>query len=284
MKPPIVDYQRPDTVADAVELLSSSQDAKLMAGGQSLMPLLNLRLARPSMLIDIDGLAELDRVFTDEDSTVVGAMVRHRRLEQDSVFRDCVPVLCAAAGHIGHTAIRNRGTLGGSLAHADPAAELPAVAVALDAILYLDSSRGRREVRADEFFQSLYTTAIRDDEMLTWVRFPVMDVGTGWGFSEFVRRTGDFALVGAVAVVHMNNMGRCTKSKVVVFGIGAVPISLDTADLAGARPEAAEIGALASKWCTSLTPWVDADYRRALAVTAVTEAVEAALERTGRTS
>jgi carbon-monoxide dehydrogenase medium subunit len=199
VKPPPFGYCAPTTLAEAVSLLAEhGDDAKVIAGGQSLIPLLSLRLARPTVLVDLNGVPELAAV----DGTSIGAMTRHRTVERDAELARRVPLLAAAAPHIGHQAIRSRGTVGGSISHADPAAELPAVALALDAVVTATSAaRGDRDIPAAEFFQGYFTTALEPDEILVRVRFPEAAPGTGVAVEEMARRHGDFAMVAAIASI-----------------------------------------------------------------------------------
>jgi carbon-monoxide dehydrogenase medium subunit len=191
MKPAPFRYARVASAAEAVAILAAGAgEAKLLAGGQSLVPLLNMRLVRPAVLVDLNGARELERIGPEPDGgLVLGALVRHTDLATSPLVRERAPLLAAAARHVGHAAIRNRGTLGGSLAHADPAAELPAALVALDAELALLGPRGSRRVAAAEFFRGLLSTALAADELLTEVRVPASP--PGWGFAEVARRPGD---------------------------------------------------------------------------------------------
>jgi carbon-monoxide dehydrogenase medium subunit len=239
VKPAPFRYRRPSDVAEALADLRSSPDGKLLAGGQSLLAVMNLRLARPSHLIDIGRLGELDRVFDDEDSVIVGALCTHRRLETDPLLLRRTPLLAEAVGHVGHISIRNQGTVGGSVAHADPAAEIPAALVALGATLYVDShGRPRREIPAEDFFVSFYTTVLEPAEMLTWIRIPALRPGLTWGFAEIARRRGDFASAGA-AVVLRRDGGVVRNARCVLFGVADRPVLLDPAALTG-RPATVE--------------------------------------------
>ena len=228
MKPAPFDYVRPASVAEAVEALAGHPgEAKVLAGGQSLVPLMNLRLARPGMLVDLDRVAGLDEVEVGAGHLTIGAMVRHERLLTDPTIHRHAPLLAQAAAWIGHSAIRHRGTIGGSLAHADPAAELPAVVVALGAELVAAGPAGTsRSIPAGEFFLGPLTTALDDGEVLTEVRIPVASEGRRVGFAEFARRHGDFALVLAAAVVEPPGV------RVVLGGVGPVPVAVsDLAEL-----------------------------------------------------
>lgn len=225
MKPSAFRYVRPPDVAGVLRALRDDPDAKVIAGGQSLVPMMNLRLARPGALIDIDRMDGLARVFEDVDSLIIGALVRHRRLERDPVVARRTPLLCEVARHIGHVGIRNRGTLGGTLAHADPAAELPLAMVTLDATVHVESlDRGRRTIAAADFFTSLYTTALDDDELVTWVRVPVTPARTGWGFAEFARRPGDFAMAGAATLVRLDASGAVAHVRAALMSVGDRPL------------------------------------------------------------
>ncbi len=201
MKPPPFLYEAPHSLAEAVAALSEhGEDAKVLAGGQSLIPLLSMRLARPSALIDLNGVVELASIELN-GATTIGSMTRHRAVERSADVTRLVPLLAAAVPHIGHAAIRTRGTIGGSLAHADPAAELPAVALALDATFRAVSVRGPREIAAVDFFDGYFTTALAPDEILTSIVFPNAEPGTGVSLQEMARRHGDFAMVAAAASV-----------------------------------------------------------------------------------
>jgi carbon-monoxide dehydrogenase medium subunit len=284
LKPPALDYVRAASVAEALRALGADEDAKLLAGGQSLMPMLNLRLARPSRLVDVSGLQELDRVFDEVTSVLLGALVRHRRLETDFLVAQRVPVLCAAAAHIGHRAIRHQGTLGGSLAHADAVAELPAVMVLLNATIFAESeSAGRREIAADDFFTGHYTTALEPHEMITWVRVPVPPAGSGWGFEEIARRHGDFALAAAGCLVRLDAAGAVEDVRAVLVGAADTPLLLPAPEqVLGAPPSEAGWRALAQQWAGAVQGGEDLEYRRDLAQVALTRALEAAAARAER--
>jgi len=217
MKPAPFDYHAPAALDEALGLLHELEDAKLLAGGQSLVPLLNMRLARPRAIIDLNRVPGLAGIRREGSELVLGAMVRHHALERDPLVRSHVPLLAEAASHIAHLAIRTRGTLGGSLANAAPAAELPAVVLALGAKLIIRNLERTRVIRPEEFFTGALQTALAADEMLTEVRVPIPPPGTGWAFVEFARRRGDFALAGAAALAR----------RVVLCGVADVPLRLD---------------------------------------------------------
>jgi len=237
MRPSRFDYARPDSVAQALDLLATHEDARVLAGGQSLMPLLNLRLAQPSLLVDINGLADLNYISADETGLRVGALVRHAELLANAAVKTDFPLLAAALGHVAHDGIRNRGTVCGSLAFADPSAELPACAVALGAELVLASARGQRAVPAAAFFQGIYETAIEPDEMVLEVRFPRVPAGWHFAFQEIARRRGDFAMAGVIAGWQLQR-GQVAEARVVTFALGPTPTRVPGAEsaLAGANP------------------------------------------------
>lgn len=266
MKPPAFDYLRAGSVSDALAALSGEPESKIIAGGQSLLPLLNFRLARPSVLIDIGSLRELDRVFDDQGQVVLGALVRHATVEHDPLLRRRVPLASVAAGHIGHVGIRNRGTLGGSVAHADPSAEMPAVLVALGATVHLESSeRGRRDVAAEDFFVSVYTTVAEPDEMLTWVSIPTLGAGQGWGFAEFAPRHGDYALAGAACVVSLAGDGSVASVRAGLLSAGERPMVRTGTHYTGEVGSEPLWRAMAEEWTRDLDlSGDDPDYRRTL--------------------
>jgi carbon-monoxide dehydrogenase medium subunit len=210
MKPAPFDYFDPRSVEEAVSLLREhGEDAKILAGGQSLMPLLNMRMARPEALIDLSRVAGLEYIRETEDGLAIGAMTTKRAVERSELVKNRQPLLHAATLWIAHPQIRNRGTVGGSMAQADPAAEYPAVALVLDAELCAVGPDGERTIKAADFFVSYLTTALEPAEVLTEVRFPVLAEGTGWAFEEISRRHGDFAMAGAAVTLSAEGAGRC---------------------------------------------------------------------------
>jgi carbon-monoxide dehydrogenase medium subunit len=228
MKPPPFAYVRPETRRQALDVLDGAAAgyAKVLAGGQSLVPLLRLRLARPELLVDVGRLEELRCVRTDPDGSIrIGAATTQNEVERDDGVRTSLPLLAEALPLVAHAAIRSRGTIGGSLAHADPAAELPAVMLALDAELLLESARESRIVPADSFFVSYFTTALADHELLTEIRIPAPGPTEGTAILEAARRRGDFALAGVAVRLGMS-ADRCTLARVVVFGVGQSPLRL----------------------------------------------------------
>jgi aerobic carbon-monoxide dehydrogenase medium subunit len=289
MKLPPVDYEAPRTVSGAVELLAEHQDeASVLAGGQSLIPLLALRLAQPALLIDINGVPELSGVSVTDGWVAIGAMTREYVAEESETIAGAVPLLAAALPLIGHEAIRSRGTVGGSLAHADPAAELPAVARALDAELVVRGPSGERVVPAAEWFEGYLTTSRRPDELLTEVRFPAAGPGTGASFQEVARRHGDFAMVGLATSVTLSD-GAISDARLAFAGVSDVPARAAGAEelLAGERPSAELFDEAARRAAYDLDPPSDlhgsAEYRKKVAAALVRrglrEAVDNAQER-----
>jgi carbon-monoxide dehydrogenase medium subunit len=257
VKPAPFDYYAPTSVVDAVALLAELQDeAKVLAGGQSLVPLLALRLTVVGHLIDLNRVDGLHDVDHRPGSVVVGGMVRHSTLADDDKLRSSVPLLARAAPYIGHFQIRNRGTLGGSLAHADPAAELPAVAVALNATVHARSSRGRRQVPATEFFSSIFTTTLEPDEIIESVEFPVWSGRAGFSVQELARRAGDFAIAGVACGVRLDDDGRVDHAALGLFGLGPTPLQPAVALQAvhGCRPDELDVGEIASLAVHGLDP------------------------------
>ena len=230
MKPPPFEYLAPATLDEALGLLAEKGgEAKVLAGGQSLVPVLNFRLAQPAFLVDINGLDELDYIEVEADGSLrIGAMTRQRRLELDPRIPLRAPLLAATMPLIAHPQIRNRGTVGGSLAHADPSGELPVAAVALDAEFVLrshSSRRGERVVPATDFFEGLMTTALAEDELLCECRVPAAPRRTGWAFREVARRHGDYAHAGLAARLTLAEDGKIATARLVYLSAGEVPMS-----------------------------------------------------------
>src|SRR5215467_8818853 len=278
MKLPPVEYEAPATVAEAVDLLAEHQDeASVLAGGQSLIPLMALRLARPAVLIDINGLSELASVSVADGKVAIGAMTREYVAEDSATVGDTVPLLAAALPLIGHEAIRSRGTIGGSLAHADPAAELPAVALALDAEFVVRGRSGDRVVPAAGWFEGYLATSRHPDEMLVEVRFPVAGPGTGVAFQEVTRRHGDLAIVGLAASLTLTD-GAISDARLAFAGIADVPVRAADAEdlLTGERPSAELFEEAARRGCADIDPPADlngsSEYRKKVAATLVRRA------------
>jgi aerobic carbon-monoxide dehydrogenase medium subunit len=284
MKLPEFAYEAPTTLTEAVGVLAQHQDeASILAGGQSLIPLLALRLARPPVLVDINGLSELSGVSVTDDWVAVGAMTREYAAEESEAVAESVPLLAAALPLIGHEAIRSRGTIGGSLAHADPAAELPAVARALDAEFVVRSQSGERVIPAAEWFEGYLATARRPDEILVEVRFPTAGPGTGATFLEVARRHGDFAMVGLAASLTLAD-GVVTNARLAFSGIADVPVRAAEAEafLLGQEPSAQLFEEAARRATADIDPPADlhgsAEYRKKVAATLVRRGLSAAAD------
>lgn len=242
MKPAPVDYEAPTQLAEAVALLSDPDvEAIVIAGGQSLVPMLNLRLARPDVLVDLRLIEGLDGITSEGDLLVIGAMATKRDAERSPLVKEHHPLLQASTLLVGHPQIRNRGTVGGSMAHADPAAEYPAVALASGAIFRVVGPSGERLIDAADFFQGYLTTALEPGEVLVEVCFPKMKPGTGWAFEEIARRNGDFAMVGAAIVLPVEGSGVIGDLRVVLFSVGPTPVRVLEVEelLRGERPDPA---------------------------------------------
>jgi len=284
MKLPYVEYEAPATAAEAVDLLAEHEDeASVLAGGQSLIPLLALRLARPGVLIDINGLSELSGMSVIDGQVAIGAMTREYVAEESEMVADTVPLLAAALPLIGHEAIRSRGTIGGSLAHADPAAELPAVARALDAEFVVRSRSGDRVIPAAEWFEGYLATARRPDEILVEVRFPAAGPGTGVAFQEVARRHGDFAIVGLAASLTLAD-GAISDARLAFAGIADVPVRAAEAEdlLVGEEPSAELFEEAARRATDDIDPPADlngsSEYRKKVAAALVRRGLRAAAD------
>ena len=206
--------------------MRNSEDAKVIAGGQSLMPMLNFRVVQPSLLVDIGKLVELDFIKEDGQDILIGALTRHNTVAQSDLIIDHLPIMHEALKHVAHLAVRNRGTIGGSLSHADPAAEYPLLSLLLDAIIICESVDGKREISANEFFIGSLSTVIADDEILTQIRFPKIGANTGWAFEEFAQRDGDFALAAVGILVDNDSEGRISNLRVGMMGVGETALRL----------------------------------------------------------
>lgn len=289
MKPAPFTYHRPGSVDEALDLLGElGPEAKPLGGGQSLGPMLNMRLARPAHLVDLNDLIELDFVRDLGDRVEVGALTRHHRIATAPELRRANPLLAEAAATIGHYAIRQRGTMAGSLVHADPAAQLPLVAAALGAQIVIRSRQGERKVAAADFLRSIMTVDLRDGELVTAVRFPKLPEGAGWAFELFSRRRGDFAVVAVAVTICLTANGAVRMLRLGLGGVAATPLRMDrlAQDAVGARPD--------SHWCASLAQAVSeaiepeddrlvpAAFRRDLARTLTERALVKALERIAR--
>jgi len=288
MKPAPFDYQAPASLEAALDVLARhGGEAKILAGGQSLIPVMNFRLAEPALLVDINKLAELDFIRRAEDGGLrIGALTRQRRLERDPLVAAVAPLLHEAVPFIAHPQIRNRGTFGGSLAHADPAAELPALAVALRARLRLQRAGSDRWVEAGDFFAGLFATALEPDEILAEVAIPPLPPRTGWAFLEIARRHGDYAQVGIAALVTLDEAGRCREARLVYLSVGDRPVEARQAArlLAGEEISPPAIAAAAEKASRDeMSPFGDvhatAEFKRHLARVLTGRALRRAAER-----
>jgi carbon-monoxide dehydrogenase medium subunit len=285
MKPPPFDYVAARSLDEAVESLARSKgDGKVLAGGQSLTPMLNFRLARPSLLVDINRISGLSEISKDNGGLRLGALVRHRAVETSPVVREKFPMLTAAAEHVGHLAIRNRGTFGGSVAHNDPAAEWPMMALLLDAEVRTHRPGGGRTIPIRDFLITFLSTALEPNEILTEVRLPGLPAGSGWGFEELSRRPGDFALAAVAALVVVER-GTCKEARIAMAGVGPTALRAPQAEgmLRGQRLEPELLKQAATRAAEAADPSNDvhasADYRRHLVSVLTRRALEAAARR-----
>jgi CO/xanthine dehydrogenase FAD-binding subunit len=285
MKPPAFDYIAADSVAMAVAALSrAGDDAKIIAGGQSLVPMLNFRMLRPSILIDINRIAGLDVIAETGTAIGVGALVRHYQLETSPLIVRHLPVLSCAMTHVAHLAIRNRGTIGGSLAHADPAAELPMMALLLDAELRIASIAGERTVAARDFFLGALTADLAPGEIITEVVLPKLPPCTGWGFAEVARRHGDFALAAVAATLTVSG-GAIEQARIALTGVGPTALRATAAEdlLIGQALEPDLVSRVIDAVRATIEPETDlhasSDYRRHLAGVLTGRALAAAWRR-----
>jgi CO/xanthine dehydrogenase FAD-binding subunit len=288
MKPAPFEYQAPASLDAALDVLARhGGEAKVLAGGQSLIPVMNFRLAEPALLIDINKLTELDFIRRGDDGTLrIGALTRQRRLERDPLVAEAAPLLHETVPFIAHPQIRNRGTIGGSLAHADPAAELPAIAVALRARFRLRKAGGERWVEASDFFGGLFTTSLEPDELLVEVAIPPLPALTGWSFMEIARRHGDYAQIGVAALVTLDDSGQCREARLVYLSAGDVPVEAREAArlLAGTEISPEAIAAAADKVARDeIHPFGDihatAEFKRHLARVLTGRVLRRAVER-----
>lgn len=281
MKAPPFTYLRPTSAGEAIEALAEPE-AKTLAGGQSLVPMLVMRLARPATLVDINQLAELSELDSQANGVQVGSLMRQRNLEHHPAVAS-VPLVAAALPYVGHRELRNRGTIGGSIAHADPAAELPAVAITLGASLTAQGRDGQREIPAHEFFTGPFQTTLATGELLTAVRFPTTRPGDGYAFDEVARRHGDFAICGVAAAVHTDG-DALTSAVLGLFGVGDVPVRIDATHLVGeANPSPERLREVGRQIGERIAPRGDlhgsAGYRKRLATTLSTRCLARALAK-----
>jgi CO/xanthine dehydrogenase FAD-binding subunit len=285
MKPAAFDYVIADSIDMAVaSLADGGGDAKIIAGGQSLVPMLNFRLLRPSVLIDINRIGDMAFIEEAGKKIRVGALTRHYQLETSPVIARHLPVLASAMTHVAHLAIRNRGTIGGSLSHADPAAELPMMALLLDAELHIASASGKRTIAARDFFVGALTVDLARDDIVTEIVLPKLPPKTGWGFEEVARRSGDFALAAAAATLTLS-AGVISQARIALTGVGATPVRAAEAEalLVGQALEPGLIDRIIDAVRAAIEPDTDlhasSDYRRHLGGVLAGRAVSAAWRR-----
>jgi carbon-monoxide dehydrogenase medium subunit len=287
MKPPPFYYHDPTTVAEVIALLSSLDNAKLMAGGQSLMPMLNFRYVQPDHVIDLSRVEGLAYIRETADGMEVGAMTRQRDLEFSALVEKRFPLMHEAIRSVGHRQTRNRGTIGGSLCHLDPSAELVSCAMTLGAVVVVGGPAGPREIAFRDFPAGYLTPAIEPSEVLTAIRFPAWPSGHGYAFEEFTRRHGDFAIVSAAVLLQADTAGRITRAAVTLGGMGTAPVRADKleAALTGRTPDA-EFLRQACESCQGIEALDDihatASYRQHLATVMARRALERAYARTAR--
>ena len=287
MKPSRFAYFSPDNVDAAISAFQSmGADSRYLAGGQSLVPMMNLRVAAPTALIDLNGVSELSQLRIEADGgLLIGAMMRTRQLETDPTIANANPLLAAAAAHVAHIQIRNRGTLGGSIAHADPAAEIPAIAVVCDADILLRGPAGARTVKSTEFFEGVFTTGLDAAELIEAVRFPAWPGERRWAFAEIARREGDYALAGIAAWFDLDAEGRISACAITAIGAGDTPLRLSTAEgmLIGSRPSTSLLEKAAERTDIDIEPFDDlhasAEYRREVSAVLVRRTLTTAWER-----
>ena len=288
MKPAPFEYYRPRTRSEAIELLERhAGEAKVLAGGQSLVPLMNFRLARPGRLVDLGSIGDLAYIREQDDVIRIGAMTRQAEVEDSPLLAARCPLLVEASRWIGHRTIRNRGTIAGSLAHADPSAEYPAALVALDGAVVASGPAGERIVPVRELFISYCMTSLEPMELITEIRVPAVPARTGTAFVELSRRHGDFAIIGVAASVGMDDEGRLRDARIALAGVGPTPIRCSAAEraLEGQHPGEKLLAAAAAAAAAAADPGDDlhasADYRRAMVEVFVGRALASALSRIG---
>lgn len=281
MKPPVFQYHQPQTIEQVVALLGSLENGRLLAGGQSLMPMLNMRYAMPDHVIDLNRVAGLASIALDGGELRIGAMTRQRDIEFSAEIARVCPIMVEAIRHVGHRQTRNRGTIGGSLCHLDPSAELVTICALHDATVSAVGPTGRRDIPFSAFVAGYMTSSLKPDECLTEVRIPLWPPGHGYGFVEFARRHGDFAIVSAAALIELARGGTIARAALALGGVGPAPLRLAAveASLAGKMP-ADEVWADAAAACATIEPLDDihasSAYRRRLAVVMAQRALQAA--------
>ncbi len=284
MKPPPFDYHDPRSLDDALDLLAGKENAKLLAGGQSMMPMLNMRFVQPDDIIDLNRIPELSSITEDGGRVRIGAMTRQYMLERSPVIRDRCPIIIEALRYVGHIQTRNRGTIGGSLCHLDPSAELPTVAQGLDATVHVSSKRGARTLAMTEFPAFYMTPAIEPDEIVTAVEFEPWPDGHGYAFLEFARRHGDFAIVGVAVMVALASDGSVSRASVTLGGVGSGPLRCSAAEKIAIGSDGGDAAMReAAETCRDIDAMEDvhvsAAYRCQLAATLTRRALRMAYDR-----
>jgi aerobic carbon-monoxide dehydrogenase medium subunit len=285
MYPAAFEYHAPGSVKEALGLLGKLEDAKILAGGHSLVPMMKLRLAQPKHLIDLRKVPGLNTIKEEGNTIVIGAMTTHWEVESSKLLQAKCPVVADTAKIIGDPAVRNKGTIGGSLAHADPAADMPATVIALGAEFVCQGAKNKRTVKADDWFQGLMATALADDELLVEIRVPALTPGTGSAYMKFAHPASRFAIVGAAAVISVDKQGTCTKAGVGITGAGtkAVRAKGVEAGLIGKRLDAATIEAAAQKAAEGVDVQADlqgsVEYKAHLCRVFARRAIEAAAKK-----
>lgn len=284
MKPPPFNYHDPRNLDDALGLLAEKENAKLLAGGQSLMPMLNMRFVFPDDVIDLNRIPELTSISKDGDLIRIGAMTRQYSLERSTVIRDRCPIIVEALHYVGHIQTRNRGTIGGSLCHLDPSAELPTLAQALDATIHVQSKRGKRTLAMDEFPAFFMTPAIEPDEIVTAVEFAPWPKDHGFAFIEFSRRHGDFAIVGVAVLLVLSADGSVSRASITLGGVGQAPIRCSAAEEIVTGSKGSDVAMReAAETCRKIDAMDDVHvsgvYRQKLAVALTERALRRAYDR-----
>lgn len=284
MKPPPFAYHRASSIPEAIQLLSKLENAKLLAGGQSLMAMLNLRYLHPENLVDINRIPELGGIAIDQGRLRIGAMTRQQAIKASAEVKAAAPIFAEALAYVGHRQTRNRGTIGGSLCHLDPAAELPALALLHDAVVTVAGPRGERKIEMAAFIVDYMTTAIQADELVTLIEFPLWRAGHGYGFAEFSRRHGDFAIAAVACLLESDSGGRLTRVAISVAGVAATAIRLTAAEAAlTGKVAGPEAFAAAAACCTDIAAVGDvhgsAEYRKKVAAAMLRRALADAQDR-----
>ncbi len=287
MKPPVFRYEKATSIDSLLAVLAEQGDtAKILAGGQSLVPMLNFRLTSPEVLVDINGLTELDYVRVEDGKLLIGTLTRHKTLKDSSLVAELCPLMTEAYAHVAHAPVRNRGTIGGNLSHADPASEMPAVAMCLDATFVLRAKGGERTVPASDFFLGALETALEPTELLAEVQIPCAPAGEGWSFQEVSPRKGDFALAAVATTLRMSN-GVCQSVRIAHAGVNDHAARATEAEqiLAGEAPSDERFDETADSVARSVQPTegyhADEDYKRDLVRALTKRTLKHALERCG---